>query len=107
MCICYQHVLCHYTDCGCMCWQCAHLGMADLKRRMGKVIRRLREQTGVGQERFAHNVGLHRTTMGRIEKGEYDLALSTLESVAKGLGISVSELLAQAEDEGRRKKSPQ
>lgn len=82
------------------------IAMLDLKRRLGKAIRRLRLERKVGQERFAHDVGLHRVTMARVEKGA-DISISTLEKIAEGLGISAAELVRQAEEEGRRKKPPQ
>jgi transcriptional regulator with XRE-family HTH domain len=79
--------------------------MATIQVRLGKTIRRLRKDMGVGQERFANDiVGIHRTTISKIERGAYDISVSTLERIAVGLRISASQLLAQAEEEGRRKK---
>jgi transcriptional regulator with XRE-family HTH domain len=75
--------------------------MVKLQRRLGKAVRRLREAAGFSQEGFADAVGVHRTTMGRIERGAFNVTLATLERIAKGLRIPASALLAEAEGEGR------
>jgi transcriptional regulator with XRE-family HTH domain len=71
--------------------------MAKLQRRLGKAVRRLREASGHSQEGFAIVVGVHRTTMGRIERGNFNVSLGTLERLAKALKIPVSSLIAEAE----------
>jgi Predicted transcriptional regulators len=70
--------------------------------RLGRAVRRLRSDAGYSQERFAGVAGVHRTSMSAIERGEFDIALSTLEQLAKGLGMLPSALLAEAEREGKR-----
>jgi transcriptional regulator with XRE-family HTH domain len=65
----------------------------DYRRRLGKRIRRLRDQKGWSQEEFAHSCEVNRSYMGRIERGELNLTLETARKVANGLGISVSALL--------------
>lgn len=75
--------------------------MAKLQRRLGKTVRRLRAEAGFSQEDFARVIGIHRTTMGRIERGDFNVTLATLERLAKGLKQSVSALLAEAEQDGR------
>lgn len=76
--------------------------MTSLQRRLGKAVRRLRSEAGYSQEGFADHVGVHRTTMGRIERGAFNVTLETIERIAKGLRMPVSRLLAEAEAEGRR-----
>ncbi|MEO7522251.1 MAG: helix-turn-helix transcriptional regulator [Gemmatimonas sp.] len=75
--------------------------MTKLQRRLGKAVRRLREAAGHSQEHFARLVGIHRTTMGRIERGDFNVTLATLERLSKGLKIPLSVLLAETEAEGR------
>lgn len=60
-------------------------------------MRHLREGAGHSQEGFASVVGVHRTTMGRIERGDFNVTLGTLERIAKALKIPVSGLIAEAE----------
>lgn len=75
--------------------------MTTLQHRLGKAVRRLREAAGYSQEGFAAATGIHRTTMGRIERGAFNVTLGTLERLAKPLGISVSALIAEAESGSR------
>ena len=42
--------------------------------------------------------------MGKLERGAFDLSLSTLEQLAKGLDLSVSALLAEAEGTDLRRR---
>lgn len=73
-----------------------------LQVRLGRAVRRLRGEAGYSQERFAGVAGVHRTSMSAIERGEFDIALSTLDQLARALGILPSALLAEAEREGKR-----
>lgn len=73
--------------------------MSSLRVRLGKAIRRLRLQAGYSQESFAAVVGVHRTYMGSLERGERNVSLENIEKVAKALNISVSQLFAEAERE--------
>lgn len=63
---------------------CAHFG---------KIIRILREGKGLSQEDFAEVVGIHRTYIGGIERGERNPTLTTIHKLAKALNVKSSELL--------------
>lgn len=65
----------------------------DYRSQLGKRIRKLRSERGWSQEEFADICALNRSYMGRIERGELNLTLDSLQKVAKGLGLSVSALL--------------
>jgi transcriptional regulator with XRE-family HTH domain len=56
-------------------------------------IRRIRHERGLSQEELADHCGLHRTYVGSVERGERNVTLSSLELLAKALGVSVVELL--------------
>lgn len=73
--------------------------MDDLQRVLGKRIRELRLKKGFSQESFADHCGLHRTYQGGIERGERNLTIQTVLTVAKGLGMSMSDLLSGIEKE--------
>jgi ribosome-binding protein aMBF1 (putative translation factor) len=60
---------------------------------LGRRIRRLREQKGWAQERFAAVCKIDRSYMGQIERGNVNLTLATMELIARKLGISVYRLL--------------
>lgn len=63
-----------------------------MRKKFGKRIRELRLEKGWSQEQFADEVGVHRTYIGAVERGEQNIALDNIERVAKRLGISIEEL---------------
>lgn len=54
----------------------------DLQRAYGRGVRVLRQRRGLSQERFGQAVGLDRTYIGSIERGERNLTLGTLEDLS-------------------------
>lgn len=60
--------------------------------KVGKRIRELRKEKGFSQESFAYEVGLDRTYMGSLERGERNLAAINLVRIAKALKVEVGEL---------------
>jgi transcriptional regulator with XRE-family HTH domain len=58
-------------------------------------IRDYRKAKHLSQEELADACELHRTYIGSIERGERNVTLSTLEVLAKALGVSVIELLTK------------
>ncbi len=73
--------------------------MRTLQVRFGVAVRRLRTAAGYSQEGFADEVGVHRSYMGMIERGKVAVTLVTAEKLAKGLGMTITELVAQSEEE--------
>ena len=61
---------------------------------IGKTIRRLRSAQGYSQEAFAYACGLDRTYIGGIERGERNLGVKNLIKIARALGVTPAELLA-------------
>lgn len=59
----------------------------------GEVVRNLRKAKGFSQERFADHVGIHRTYIGGIERGERNPTLTTIYRIAGGLGVPARDLL--------------
>lgn len=68
-----------------------------LLRALGQEIRERRIQLSFSQEALAHEAGLHRNVIGRLERGTYNPSLLTLLSIAVELDVSVSDLLDAAE----------
>jgi len=66
----------------------------SLAVKLGKKIRELRKNAGHSQESFGYKLGLHRTYIGSIERGEKNLTLKNLEKVAQNLNIKISDLLS-------------
>lgn len=69
------------------------VAVGDLQRIVGRNLRAYRLAKGLSQEAFADALGVHRTYMGGLERGERDLTLQTLERLAEEIGVEVEELL--------------
>ena len=64
--------------------------------KLGKRIRELRKEKGFSQESFAYEVGLDRTYMGSVERGERNIAALNLIRIAKTLKVEVGSLFPAA-----------
>ena len=67
--------------------------MQQLLLKLGKRVRALRLDRGWTQEELAHRSGLNRSYMSEVERGRSDVSLTTLQKIARPLGISLAELL--------------
>jgi transcriptional regulator with XRE-family HTH domain len=68
----------------------------DLQRILGQNLRAHREARGLSQEAFAKDVlGVHRTYMGGVERGERNLTLKSVERIAKQIDQEPLTLLQQ------------
>jgi transcriptional regulator with XRE-family HTH domain len=65
----------------------------DLQRAVGRNLRAYRQAKGISQESFADELGVHRTYMGGIERGERNLTLKSLERIAERIGLDPLALL--------------
>ena len=65
----------------------------DLARVLGRNLRSYRRERGHSQEAFADVIGVHRTYMGGLERGERNLTLKSLERLADALGVDPVDLL--------------
>jgi transcriptional regulator with XRE-family HTH domain len=70
---------------------------SSLRVVLGRTVRALRSAAGYSQEGFADAIGVHRTYMGTLERGDGNPTLETLELIAAGLRMPVAELLRAAE----------
>jgi transcriptional regulator with XRE-family HTH domain len=68
-------------------------GFSFSVRKLGQRIRACREGQGLIQRDLAKKAQLPVRTIGRIERGEVDLRLSTLLRIAKALGKDAESLL--------------
>ncbi len=74
----------------------------DLQRTVGRTLRTYREAKGLSQEAFADVLGVHRTYMGGIERGERNLTLKSLERIASRLDLDPLSLLQPQDQPSRR-----
>jgi transcriptional regulator with XRE-family HTH domain len=65
----------------------------ELQKTLGRNLRRHREALGISQESFADSLGVHRTYVGGVERGERNLTLRSVERIAERLGVPVLDLL--------------
>ena len=63
---------------------------------VGVAIKKVRTSKGVSQEQLANDAGIDRSYMGGIERGEHNFTIMSLAKIAKGLEMTVAELLAEA-----------
>jgi transcriptional regulator with XRE-family HTH domain len=66
--------------------------MQQIQRKLGDRIRKLRSRKGWSQEEFAAISGLHRTYIGAVERGEENLTISTIHTLAKTLDTTIAQL---------------
>ena len=60
--------------------------------KIGNRIRKLRNQMGLSQEKFAQKIGMDRTYFASVELGKRNISIVNIEKIANGLEISLSEL---------------
>jgi transcriptional regulator with XRE-family HTH domain len=70
---------------------------ASLNVRFGRAVRGLRAQAGYSQESFADAIGVHRTYMGTLERGQGNPTLDMIVRIARGLKLSLPRLFEAVE----------
>ena len=73
----------------------SYSGQAQLVS-LGVVIRDLRLKAGLSQEAFADVVGIDRSYIGGIERGEHNVALINLLKIASALNMTLAQLIHKA-----------
>ncbi len=69
----------------------------ELTQKFGALIRQLRLEKGMSQERLAELCGLHRNYIGAIERAERTPSIVTADKLAKALGTTLSDLFLKLE----------
>ena len=70
----------------------------ELKEELGLAIRRRRHKLGISQEELADKANIHRTYISSIELAKVDLGISVALKIATALGIPLSKLIKEAEN---------
>jgi transcriptional regulator with XRE-family HTH domain len=65
----------------------------NIKLLIGDRVRELREVRGIAsQEKLGELAGdLHRTFIGRVERGETNISIENLEAISKALNVPLAE----------------
>ena len=62
-------------------------------KKLGKSIKKFRQKLNMTQEDLAFKVGVDRSYMGFVERGERNPTLDKLKKIAQALQISLSKLV--------------
>jgi transcriptional regulator with XRE-family HTH domain len=68
----------------------------DAQKRLGQNIREHRKERRMSQTELAQRAGVALMTISRLERGEHDPHVRTLSQIARGLGVSLLELMRSA-----------
>lgn len=66
---------------------------ATVSVRLGQRIRKIRREKGWRQIDLAEHSGVHEVHISDIERGAREICLNNLVALAKGLSVSVSDLV--------------
>jgi transcriptional regulator with XRE-family HTH domain len=66
---------------------------------LGQVLKHIREERQLSQEEFGNLIGIHRTHVGFIERGEKTLKTYTIYKFSIKLGLPPGELMTRAAKE--------
>jgi transcriptional regulator with XRE-family HTH domain len=79
---------------------------SDFLQGVGRAVRRRRRERGMTQGDLADRLGLARTSVTNLEKGEQNPPLSILPQLAHALGAEPEELIAEAMGRGDHSLHP-
>ena len=68
---------------------------------LGNNLKKYRQKLGVSQEALAELCGLHRTYVGAVERGERNVSLLNIVSIARALKILPSNMMESLSISGR------
>ncbi|MFS8975174.1 helix-turn-helix transcriptional regulator [Cupriavidus necator] len=63
---------------------------------LGDAIRLIRKERGLSQEQLALSAEIDVSYLGRVERGDNNVAVLRLERIAEALGVTMAELMAEA-----------
>jgi transcriptional regulator with XRE-family HTH domain len=78
--------------------------VAEFRQSFGLAVRIFRERRHWRQEDLARAAGITRAYVSRIESGAVGLGIDTQRRIAEALGVELSELMSQAEEEQERRR---
>ena len=65
----------------------------SLRQVFARNVRLVRVNAGISQENLAMEIGLDRTFLGSLERGERNISIDNIERIAKVLGYATHELV--------------
>lgn len=67
--------------------------MKKLSKKFGENMQRIRLEKGMSQGDISRKIGMDRGSVSNIENGKRNPTLSTVEKIAKVLGVNTEELV--------------
>lgn len=72
-----------------------HLCNMDVKAKVGKRIREIREKANMSQKDLAYSSDLDRSYIASVESGQRNISIVNLEKISTSLGVTLSELFKE------------
>ena len=69
----------------------------ELTQRFGALVRQLRSEKGLSQERLAELCGMHRNYVGAVERAERTPSIVAADRLARALDTTLAGLFAELE----------
>lgn len=70
-----------------------------IRKKFGERIREIRLKQNISQEKLALKIDMDRTYYASVELGKRNIALCNIKKIADGLGVSISEIFKDIEEE--------
>jgi transcriptional regulator with XRE-family HTH domain len=67
----------------------------EIKQQFGIALKRERDRLGWSQEKLANDIDVDQAYISRVEAGQVNLTLETIEALAKALDIDASTLFTK------------
>lgn len=74
--------------------------LAQVRRQIGRRVRKERQRRGLTQEQFAERLGCSANFVAHLERGSRGASLGTLLRIAMGLEVPLASLFAADPQEG-------
>lgn len=73
------------------------MSTSEQRIKLGKRIKELRKEKGLTQIDLAAKIGIDRSYLGFIERGERNVSFDVMAEIAKALGVGMNELTRDIE----------
>lgn len=70
-----------------------------IRKKFGERIREIRLKQNISQEKLALKIDMDRTYYASVELGKRNIAICNIKKIADGLGVSISEIFKDIEEE--------
>ena len=75
----------------------AHLCKMEIKSKVGKRIKEIREQKSISQKDLSFSADLDRSYIASIENGQRNVSIVNIEKIATALNVTLKEFFKDAQ----------